>query len=66
MEAETGLVVADVLAVQRWWLKKRRLMVVCQVVKMAAVCQSVGSSSQVEDLQRSLRVLIYCVGFLCL
>ena len=34
------------------------------MVKTAAVCQSVGSSSQIEDSQRSLRVLICCDHFL--
>ena len=32
----------------------------------AVVCQSVGSSSQSEDFQRSLKVLICCVDFLLL
>ena len=32
--------------------------------EMVMVCQSVGSSSQTEDFQRSLKVLICCVGFL--
>ena len=52
------------LAVRRWCLEERRLVVACQLVKTAAVCQSVGSSSQTEDFQRSLRVLICCVDFL--
>ena len=56
-KAEAGLVAADVLVV-RWWLEVRPL------VKTAVVCQSDGSSSQIEDFQRSLKVLIYCVDFL--
>ena len=39
-------------------------MVARQLDKMATVCQSVGSSSETEDLRRSLRVLICCVDFL--
>ena len=42
-EAEAGMVVADVFAL--WRLEERRLVVACQLVKMAAVCQSVGRSS---------------------
>ena len=57
---------ADVLAVRRWWLEERQLVLACRLVKTAGVCQSVGSSSQTEDFQRSLKVLICCVGFLCL
>ena len=49
MTTEAGLVAADVLAVWRWWLKERRHVVACWVVKTAAVCQFVGSSSQIED-----------------
>ena len=60
-EAEAGLVTADVLAV--WWFEERCLVIVGQVVKMAAVCRSVGSSSQIEDPQRSLRVLIFLLTF---
>ena len=37
-----------------------------QVVKTAVVCRSVGSSSQIQYSQRSLRVLIFCVDFLYL
>ena len=40
---------ADVLAVRQWWLEERQLVLMCQLVKMVAVCQSVGSSSQTED-----------------
>ena len=61
-EAEAGLLAADVLAVWLCWLE-RHLVVACQVVKMAVVCLSVGSSSQIEDFRRSLRVLICCVDF---
>ena len=43
-EAESGMVAADVLAVQLW-LEERQLVVVGLVVKMTEVCQSVGSSS---------------------
>ena len=50
MEAEAGLVDADVLTVRRWWLKERRLVLVCQMMQTVLVCQSVGSSSQTEDL----------------
>ena len=59
-----GLVAADVLAVRRWWLEERRLVLAFQLVKMARAFQSVGSSSQTEDFCRSLKVLICCVGFL--
>ena len=38
------VVAADVLAVQQW-LKERCQVLVCQLVKKAAVCQSVGSLS---------------------
>ena len=55
---------ADVLAVRWRLLEERRL--ACQLVKTAAVCQSVGSSSQTEDFQRSWKVLICSVIFLCL
>ena len=41
-------------------------MLACELVKMALVCQSVGSSSQTEDFRRSLKVLICCVDFLSL
>ena len=44
-EAEAMLVAADALAVRRWWLEERRLVVVCQLVKTAAVCLSAGSSA---------------------
>ena len=62
-ETESGLVAADVLAV-RWWLEERWFRVVCQLVKMAVVCQSVGNSSQPEHFQRSLKIMICCVDFL--
>ena len=39
-------------------------MLVCWQVETAAVFQTVGSSSQVEDFQSMLRVLICCVDFL--
>ena len=61
-EAELGLVASDVLAVWQWWLDERRLVPVCQQVKAFAVCQSVGRSSKTVDFQRSLKVLICCVG----
>ena len=38
----------------------------CQLVKMVVMCQSGGSSSQTEDLVRSLNVRICCADFLCL
>ena len=47
-------------------MKERQHIVASSAVKMAAVCQSVGSSSLTVDFQRSLRVLICCVDFLCL
>ena len=50
-ETEVGLVAADVLAVQQWWLEQRRLVVACRLVKMATLCQSVGGSSQIEDFR---------------
>ena len=50
VEAQAGLVDADVLTVRRWWLEERRLVLVCQLVKTVLVCQSVGSSSQTKDL----------------
>ena len=46
-EAKAGLVVANL--VKQWWLEERRLLLVCQLVKMAAVCQSGRSSSQTEE-----------------
>ena len=49
---KAGQAAANVLTAQ-WWLEERQLIVVDLVVKMAAVCQSVGSSSQTEDSQRS-------------
>ena len=59
---EAGLVTADILTV----LVVGGEAACCWgwVVKTAAVCQSVGSSSQIEDSQRSLVVLICCVDFL--
>ena len=65
-ETEAGLVMTDVLAVRWWRMEERQLVLACQLVKTAAVCQSVGSLSQTKDLQRSLKVLICLVGFLCL
>ena len=43
VEEQGRLVAADVLAVRYWWLEERRLVLVCQLVKMAAGYQSVGS-----------------------
>ena len=43
-----GLFAADVLAVRLWWLEERQPVL---------VCQSVSSWSQIEDFQRSLKVL---------
>ena len=60
-EAGAGLVTTTVLAV-RWWLE-RWLVVVGQVVKMAAMYRSGDSSSQSENFQRILRLLICCVDF---
>ena len=60
--AEAGLPAADVLVMRWWWLEERRLVLVCPQVKMVAVCQCVCSSSQTEDFQLSLKVLICCVG----
>ena len=62
-ETQAGMFAADVLAVW-WWFEDRGLVVVGQVVIMGAVYRSVGSTSQIEDFQRSLRVLICCVNFL--
>ena len=61
-ESEPGLVAADVLAVRQWWLQERRMVLACWLVEMAAVCQSVGSSSQIENFLRIFRALICCVG----
>ena len=61
-DRQAGLVAADMLAVRRWWMEERGLVLMCQLVKTAEVYQYVGSSSQTED--RSLKVLICCVGFL--
>ena len=47
-EAEAGFLAVDVLAARQWCLEERWL--VCQLVKTAAVCQSVCSSSQTEDI----------------
>ena len=55
----------DVLAVRLLWVE-RQLVVACQLVKMVAVCQSAGSIALRVYFQRSLRVLICCVEFLCL
>ena len=41
-------------------------MIAGQVVKVAAIHQSVGSSGLTVDSQRNLKVLICCVDFLCL
>ena len=49
-DAEAWLDAADVLAV---WLEERQLVGASQVVKMAVVYQSVGSSSLTVDSQRS-------------
>ena len=46
---------ADV--VWRWWLEERQLVLACWLVKSTAVCQSVDSSSQIEDFQTGLRLL---------
>ena len=59
-EAEAGMVAADVLAV--WRLEERLLLIACRLVKLAVVCQTVGSLSQTKDLE-SLRVPISCVDF---
>ena len=53
-EVEPGLVPADLPAVVRGEATG----------ETAVVCQSVGSTSQTEDFQRSLKVLICFVGFL--
>ena len=62
--AEAGLVAADVLAAQ-WWLE-RWLVVVCQLVKTAAVFRTVGSLSLTVNSPKSSRVLICCIDFLYL
>ena len=46
---EAELMAVDVLAVRWWWLEEKQLVLVCQLVKNAAVFQSVGRSSQTED-----------------
>ena len=33
-EVEAGLLAVDVLAVRQWWVEERRLVLVCQQVKM--------------------------------
>ena len=48
-ETEAGLVAANVLAVRRWWLEERLLVLVCWLVKMATMFQSVCSTSKSED-----------------
>ena len=57
---------ADVVAVWWWMLEEGQLVLVCQLVKTAVVCQSASSSSQTRDFQRSLKALICYAGFLCL
>ena len=57
-EAAAGLVAADVLAVRQWWLEERRLVVVCLLVRMAAVCRSVGSSALRVCFHKSFKVLL--------
>ena len=47
-----GLAVANVLAAQCWFAESRHFGV-GQMVKTAAVCQSVGSLSLAQDSQRS-------------
>ena len=42
------------------------LVLACQPMKTAEVCQFSGSSSQIENFQRSLRVEICRVDFLSL
>ena len=56
----------DVLAVVVGEKEERQLILACRWVKMAAGCQSAGSSSQIEGFSRSLTVLIFCIDFLCL
>ena len=56
-----GMLAADALAVRQWWFEERRL-VLCRQVKTVMLCES--SLSQIEDFQRSLKVLICCVGSL--
>ena len=48
-EVEAGLQAADVLPVWWWWLEERQRLLVKCIVKTVEVCQSVGSSSQIED-----------------
>ena len=43
---------AHVPLVRQWWLEEKRQVLVCWLVKIAAVCQSVGSSSQTEDFEK--------------
>ena len=56
----------DVLAVGWCWLEERRLVVACQLVKTAVVCQSTGSSALRVCFRKSFKVLICCVDFLFL
>ena len=50
---------------RQWWLVGEVAGGGVSQVKTVVMCQSVGSSSQTEDFQRSLKVLICCVDFLC-
>ena len=38
---------ADVLVVLSWWLEESQLVLACQLMKMAVVCQLAGNSSQI-------------------
>ena len=62
-EAGARLVATNILPVHRW-LEERLLIVTGWVAELAVVCLSVGSLSEIEDSQRSLRILICCVDFL--
>ena len=59
-----GLVAADVLAVLRWWLEERQLVLACQLIKIAVQCLPAGNSSQIEGFQRNLKVLKCHTSFL--
>ena len=59
-KAEAGLVAADVLAVMQCWLEKRRLVLVCQLVKRL---QGGNLLVAPHHFQRSLKVLNVVLTF---
>ena len=54
----------DTLTVWPWWLEEMLVVLACWLGKTAAECLSTGNSSQIEDFQRNLRVLICCHEYL--